>query len=67
MQNVQEYNIRYIWLFGSFVQGKQHRQRDLDVLVEFVEAPTLPKFISLENRFREITGIRVGLLLAYLS
>ncbi len=58
----EEYNIRYVWLFGSFVRGKQHRRSDLDVLVEFEEAPTLPKFISLEYRLREITGIRVDLV-----
>lgn len=58
----EEYNIRYVWLFGSFVRGKQHRHSDLDVLVEFEETPTLPKFISLERRLREITGIKVDLV-----
>ena len=58
----EEYNIRYVWLFGSFVRGKQHRRSDLDVLVEFEETPTLPKFISLEHRLREITGIKVDLV-----
>ena len=58
----EEYKIRYVWLFGSFVQGKQHRRSDLDVLVEFEEAPTLPKFISLEHRLHEITGLKVDLV-----
>ncbi len=58
----EEYNIRYVWLFGSFVRGKQHKRSDLDVLVEFEEAPTLPKFISLEHRLREITGLKVDLV-----
>jgi len=58
----EEYNIRYVWLFGSFVHGKQHKQSDLDVLVEFEEAPTLPKFISLEQRLHEITGMNVDLV-----
>jgi predicted nucleotidyltransferase len=58
----EEYSIRYVWLFGSFVRGNQHKRSDLDVLVEFEEAPTLPKFISLEQRLREITGIKVDLV-----
>ena len=58
----EEYNIQYIWLFGSFVQGKQHKRSDLDVLVEFKEIPTLPKFISLEHRLHEISGIKVDLV-----
>ncbi len=58
----REYSIRYVWLFGSFVRGEQHERSDLDVLVEFEDAPTLPRFISLERRLREITGIKVDLV-----
>lgn len=58
----REYSIRYVWLFGSFVRGEQRKRSDLDVLVEFEEAPTLPRFISLERRLREITGIKVDLV-----
>lgn len=58
----EEYRIRYVWLFGSFVRGEQHKRSDLDVLVEFEEAPTLPRFISLERKLREITGIKVDLV-----
>jgi len=58
----REYSIRYVWLFGSFVRGEQHKRSDLDVLVEFEDAPTLPRFISLERRLREITGIKVDLV-----
>jgi uncharacterized protein len=58
----QEYSIRHVWLFGSFVRGYQGRRSDLDVLVEFEDAPTLPRFISLERRLREITGIKVDLV-----
>jgi len=32
------------------------------VLVEFDEAPALPKFISLERKLREIVGIKVDLV-----
>jgi predicted nucleotidyltransferase len=40
----EEYSIRDIWLFGSYVRGEQLRSGDLDVLVEFEEVPTLPRF-----------------------
>jgi len=58
----EEYSIRDLWLFGSYVRGEQHKRSDLDVLVEFEEVPNLPKFISLERRLREITGIKVDLV-----
>ena len=58
----EEYSIRDLWLFGSYVRGEQHKSSDLDVLVEFEDVPNLPKFISLERRLREITGIKVDLV-----
>jgi predicted nucleotidyltransferase len=58
----KEYGVGNLWLFGSYVRGEQHKRSDLDVLVEFDEVPALPKFISLERKLREITGIKVDLV-----
>ncbi len=58
----REYRIGSLWLFGSYVRGEQHKRSDLDILVEFEEVPTLPKFISLERRLSELTGIKVDLV-----
>jgi predicted nucleotidyltransferase len=58
----KEYRVGTLWLFGSYVRGEQHKCSDLDILVEFEEVPTLPKFISLERKLREITGIKVDLV-----
>ncbi len=58
----EEYGVGTLWLFGSYVRGDRHRRSDLDVLVEFREVPTLPKFISLEHKLCEITGIKVDLV-----
>jgi predicted nucleotidyltransferase len=58
----KEYSVGDLWLFGSYVRGEQHKHSDLDVLVEFDEVPTLPKFISPERKLREITGIKVDLV-----
>lgn len=58
----KEYGVGNLWLFGSYVRGDQHKRSDLDVLVEFDEVPTLPRFISLERKLCEITGIKVDLV-----
>lgn len=58
----KEYGVSSLWLFGSYARGEQHKRSDLDVLVEFDEVPNLPKFISLERKLREITGIKVDLV-----
>ena len=58
----REYHVGSLWLFGSYVRGEQHKRSDLDILVEFEEVPTLPEFISLERKLREVTGIKVDLV-----
>jgi predicted nucleotidyltransferase len=58
----REYRVGSLWLFGSYVRGEQHKRSDLDILVEFEEVPTLPKFISLERKLRKVTGIKVDLV-----
>jgi hypothetical protein len=58
----REYRVDSLWLFGSYVRGEQHKRSDLDILVEFEEVPTLPEFISLERKLREVTGIKVDLV-----
>jgi uncharacterized protein len=58
----REYRVGSLWLFGSYVRGEQHKRSDLDILVEFEEVPTLPKFISLERKLCEVTGVKVDLV-----
>jgi predicted nucleotidyltransferase len=58
----KEYGASALWLFGSYVQGEQHKRSDLDVLVEFSEVPNLPEFIALESCLSDIAGIKVDLV-----
>jgi predicted nucleotidyltransferase len=58
----KEHDVGTLWLFGSYVQGEQHKRSDLDVLVEFREVPNLPEFIALESCLSDITGIKVDLV-----
>lgn len=57
-----EYGVRTIGLFGSYVRAEQHKRSDLDVLVEFDEAPSLLRFMELEEHLSELTGARVDLV-----
>jgi predicted nucleotidyltransferase len=60
-----KYGVGALWIFGSYVQGEQHKRSDLDVLVEFSEVPNLPEFIALESCLSclsDITGIKADLV-----
>lgn len=35
-QEIERFGVRRIGLFGSFVKGKQKKQSDVDLLVEFI-------------------------------
>ena len=57
------FKVRSLAVFGSYVRGEQTVASDLDVLIEFNEAPGLLEFIELENYLSDTLGIRVDLVL----
>jgi len=58
-----QYNVTTLELFGSFVRNEQKANSDLDILVEFSQAPSLFKFIELEDYLSEILGVKVDLVM----
>lgn len=59
----ERYRVKSLWVFGSYVRGDQRPDSDLDILVEFEEAPTLFQFIRLEDELRKLLGIEVDLVM----
>lgn len=59
----QQYGVKELWLFGSYVRAEQNEVSDLDVLVSF-ENPNLSliEFIQLEQKLSELLGVRVDLV-----
>lgn len=60
----EEYGVRSLALFGSFVRGAQNKRSDLDVLVEFDTSRmlTLFEFVKLELELTDLLGIKVDLV-----
>lgn len=50
-------------MFGSYVRQQQHVGSDVDLLVTFVEPPSLIQFIELENELSDRLGIKVDLVM----
>ncbi|MDP2215784.1 MAG: nucleotidyltransferase family protein [Methanolobus sp.] len=57
------FNVSSLAVFGSYIRGEQTTTSDLDILVEFSEAPGLLEFIELENCLSDTLGIKVDLVL----
>ena len=48
---------------ASYVKGKQTKDSDLDLLVEFYETPGLLRFIAMENYLSDMLGVKVDLVM----
>jgi len=58
-----QYNVTALEIFGSFVRNEQKPNSDLDILVSFSKAPSLFKFIELEDYLSELLGVKVDLVM----
>ena len=59
----EHYQVKSMGIFGSFVRQEQRTDSDLDLLVTFVEPPSLLRFIELENYLSDQLGVQVDLVM----
>lgn len=59
----ERYKVSSLGLFGSYLRGANRKRSDLDLLVEFNEAPSLLKFLKLEHDLSDVLGIKVDLVM----
>jgi len=60
---VEQYYVATLEVFGSYVRHEEKTNSDLDILVTFSKAPSLLKFIRLENPLSDVLGVKVDLVL----
>lgn len=56
---VEQYHVATLEIFGSYVRHEEKTNSDLDILVTFSKAPSILKFIRLENHLSDILGVKV--------
>jgi len=59
----EKYHVRSLWLFGSYARSQQHKESDLDILIEFDKTPGLLTFIEIENYLSDLLGLKVDLVM----
>ncbi len=57
------YQVEHLAVFGSLTKGEGGPDSDLDVLVSFREAPSMLRFIQLENELSDRLGVKVDLVM----
>lgn len=58
----KKYKVTEIGVFGSMVRGEQKKRSDIDILIEFEEAPDLLEFINLERYLSRLLKKKVDLV-----
>ncbi|MBC8526645.1 MAG: nucleotidyltransferase family protein [Candidatus Cloacimonetes bacterium] len=58
-----QYYVTALEIFGSYVKNEQKSNSDLDILVSFSKAPSLFKFIELEDYLSALLGVKVDLVM----
>ncbi len=58
-----KYKIKQIGLFGSYAKGKQKKESDIDILVEFSEVIDFFEFLEIEEYLTDILGSKVDLVM----
>lgn len=61
MEELQEYHVKSLAVFGSVARGEAGAASDVDILVEFERPVDLFVFLRLQRRLSEILGCRVDL------
>ena len=57
-----QYSVRSLGLFGSYVRGEQNLESDLDIFIEFKNVPGMFRFLELERELSELLEVRVDLV-----
>ncbi len=57
------YKVKSLGIFGSYVRGEAKKSSDVDLLVEFNQAPSLLEFIRMEDDLSDKLGIKVDLVM----
>ncbi|MGV9141952.1 MAG: nucleotidyltransferase family protein [Promethearchaeota archaeon] len=58
----EEYNVKSIGIFGSYVRSEQKEESDVDILVEFQRPVGFFHFLKLEDYLSERLGLKVDLV-----
>lgn len=58
----QQYHIKTLGIFGSYVRSEQTSQSDLDVLVDFDKIPGLFTYVEIQETLSHILNVPVDLV-----
>jgi len=58
----QDFDVKEIGVFGSYIRGEERPDSDIDILVDFEKSIDLFRFLDLEEKLSELFGRKVDLV-----
>lgn len=58
-----QYKVKNIGIFGSYIKGEQKKKSDVDILVDFEKTISFFEFIALEIELSKLIGKKVDLVM----
>ena len=58
----EKYDIKNIRIFGSYAKGKEGKDSDIDLIIEFYKTKSLMELVRIENILKTILEAKVDLL-----
>lgn len=59
----ERFSVKKIGIFGSYSRGEQTKKSDIDILVEFIEEPSLFEFMDLEDYLKKLLRTKIDLVM----
>lgn len=58
----EQYQVTELGIFGSYARGEQTETSDVDVLIDYDQAPTLFKLVELRDYLAEVIEMKVDVV-----
>jgi len=58
----ERYRVTELGIFGSYARGEQTQTSDVDVLIDYDQAPTLFKLVELRDYLAEVIEMKVDVV-----
>ena len=58
----EKYHVTQLGVFGSYVRGEQNKSSDVDVLIDYQEAPSLLEIVDLEFYLSDRLGLKADVV-----
>ena len=59
---MEQYGLKEIGIFGSYVKGEQKEKSDIDMLIELEKPIGFVRFMRLESALSQLLGVRVEMV-----